>query len=60
MTQEEDKLNQSTESMDYKNGKEHELLESSDDDSAIEEGRAMRAPKPVPMFINDENQRMHN
>ena len=56
MTQEEeDKLNQSTESMDYKIDKEHELLESSDDDSAIEEGRAMRAPKPVPMFINDEN-----
>ena len=40
--------------MDYKTAQEHELLESSDDDSAVEEGRAMRAPRPAPMFINDE------
>ena len=47
MTQEEeDKLNQSTESMQYQNDKEHELLESSDD-SAIEEGRATRAMPPM-------------
>ena len=39
--------------MDYKTGQEHEFLDSSED-SAVEEGRAMRAPRPAPMFINDE------